>query len=117
MNERKYNNLMNEGGEGYNPHSKEEARPMDRAERMDRLMRIMAGTSTHDPRYAELRAEYNALYEEVWSLATTKARREAWNTKVVDAKKAGKKINLPRLEKEMGFAFAELKKAIAHHNL
>lgn len=63
-----YNNLNNEGGEGYNPHEQyinhdDDGEPLwsildgKRA----RLMRVMNGTSTSDPRYAELEAEVATL--------------------------------------------------------
>lgn len=62
-----YNNLHNEGGEGYNPHDQyittgggePEWSKLD--DRKYRLMRIMEGTSTSDPRYAELEKEVETL--------------------------------------------------------
>lgn len=62
-----YNNLNNEGGEGYNPHDQyindDDGEPLwsildgKRA----RLMRIMEGTSTSDPRYTEMVVEVATL--------------------------------------------------------
>ncbi len=62
-----YNNLFNEGGEGYNPHDQyittgsgePEWSKLD--DRKYRLLRIMEGTSTSDPRYAEMEAEVETL--------------------------------------------------------
>lgn len=62
-----YNNLHNEGGEGYNPHDQyittgggePEWSKLD--DRKYRLMRIMEGTSTSDPRYAEMEKEVETL--------------------------------------------------------
>ncbi len=62
-----YNNLGNEGGEGYNPHDQyittgggePEWSKLD--DRKYRLLRIMEGTSTSDPRYAEMEAEVETL--------------------------------------------------------
>lgn len=62
-----YNNLQNEGGEGYNPHDKyittgdgePEWSKLD--DRKYRLLRIMEGTSTSDPRYAEMEKEVETL--------------------------------------------------------
>lgn len=62
-----YNNLHNEGGEGYNPHDQyittgggePEWSKLD--DRKYRLMRIMEGTSTSDPRYAEMGKEVETL--------------------------------------------------------
>lgn len=62
-----YNNLFNEGGEGYNPHDQyittgsgePEWSKLD--DRKYRLLRIMEGTSTSDPRYAEMEKEVETL--------------------------------------------------------
>ena len=58
-----YNNIHNEGGEGYNPHPKHistgggEPLWSKLQDRADRLQRIQNGTSPSDSRYAELEAE------------------------------------------------------------
>ena len=62
-----YNNLFNEGGEGYNPHDQyittgggePEWSKLD--DRKYRLLRIMEGTSTTNPRYAEMEKEVETL--------------------------------------------------------
>jgi len=62
-----YNNLFNEGGEGYNPHDQyittgagePEWSKLD--DRKYRLMWKMEGTSTSDPRYAEMEKEVETL--------------------------------------------------------
>lgn len=62
-----YNKLHNEGGEGYNPHEKYittgggEPLWSKMDDRKYRLLRIMEGTSTSDPRYAEMEAEVETL--------------------------------------------------------
>lgn len=62
-----YNNLHNEGGEGYNPHEKfigaDSGEPLwsRLMDRRDRVERIIVGTSTSDPRYKELDAELATL--------------------------------------------------------
>lgn len=61
-----YNNLHNEGAEGYNPHDKFAAKTEEplwsiMMDRRDRVERVMVGTSTADPRYAELDAELAVL--------------------------------------------------------
>jgi len=69
--EQRYDDLHNEGAEGYNPHrTKDDGEPewSRIQEQMARVERIMTGTSTNDPRYAQLEAEYAALearYQEV----------------------------------------------------
>jgi len=57
-----YNAVMNDGGEGYNPHPQyigETAQPMwaSLGDQAYRLQRIISGTSNADPRYTELTAE------------------------------------------------------------
>ena len=62
-----YNNLFNEGGEGYNPHDQYITTGGGEPEwsKLDdskyRLLRIMEGTSTSDPRYAEMEKEVKTL--------------------------------------------------------
>lgn len=63
-----YNNLYNEGGEGYNPHDQYACDDADGEplwSRLDgekyRLLRVMQGTSTADPRYAELERELQTV--------------------------------------------------------
>lgn len=62
-----YNNLYNEGAEGYNPHDKYLGDSTDEplwsklGTRRSRLIRIMEGTSTSDPRYAEMDKEVATL--------------------------------------------------------
>jgi hypothetical protein len=62
-----YNDLMNEGGEGYNPHEKfvESGAGEPLWSKLEgkaaRISRIMEGTSIDDPRYSELDAEYKVL--------------------------------------------------------
>ena len=61
-----YNNLHNEGGEGYNPHPKHidnggEPQWSALDDKRARLMRIMEGTSTDDQKYAVMEDEVAAL--------------------------------------------------------
>ena len=60
-----YNNLYNEGGEGYNPYPKHVETPEPliwqlRGKR-DRILHIMESVSTADARYAQLEAEKEAI--------------------------------------------------------
>ena len=58
-----YNQVHNEGGEGYNPHPKQldggDGEPVwsKLDDKLYRTMRIMEGTSSSDPRYAELESQ------------------------------------------------------------
>lgn len=61
-----YNNLQNEGGEGYNPHDKyisndEEPEWSRLDDQRSRLIRRLEITSTSDARYAEIEAEIATL--------------------------------------------------------
>lgn len=62
-----YNNLQNEGGEGYNPHQKYLSSGSGEPEwsklddKIYRTLRIMNATSDASPRYKELQAELDAL--------------------------------------------------------
>ncbi len=61
-----YNNLHNEGGEGYNPHPKHvgstgEPEWSKLSDKLYRLQRIQNGTSDADPRWAELEAEIKVV--------------------------------------------------------
>jgi hypothetical protein len=57
-----YNQIHNEGAEGYNPHPKhvgsDDGEPLwsKLDDQMYRTLSIMAGTSTDDPRYAKMQA-------------------------------------------------------------
>lgn len=57
-----YNNLHNEGGEGYNPHEKyigETDEPLwsKLGDKAYRLQNLLNATSDEDPRYAAIEAE------------------------------------------------------------
>jgi len=61
-----YNNLLNEGAEGYNPYQKyiqvgdvPQWYALD--DKRARLMRIMEGTSTSDTRYSKMESEIREL--------------------------------------------------------
>jgi hypothetical protein len=68
---------------------------------------------------AEEKAKAEAFTAE-WTLAITMARREQWNLRMVEMKKAKKKLtweDFVGVEKEFGFTFAGLKEAVAYHKL
>lgn len=62
-----YNNFMNEGVEGYNPHPQYvesgAGEPLWSVleGKAAKVQRIMNGTSSSDPRFAALKAEYEIL--------------------------------------------------------
>jgi hypothetical protein len=112
-----WNNIVNEGGEGFVPGASQEPEPLTATEEMDHILAVMAGTSSQDARMAQLRARYNELYESVWSLERTKQARVRWNEEMTRAKREGRKIDLVATQIKLGIIFSELKKAIAHYNL
>jgi len=65
----KYNDLHNEGGEGYNPYPKrtesKEPRWSILEGKISRAIRIQNGTSTQDARYEELKKEIETLEAEL----------------------------------------------------
>jgi len=116
MNYKTYQNLQNEGHEGYNPYTPEPA-PLTRTEMMDRINRTLEGVSIHDPRYDELTNQYNELFMAEWTLETTIARRQEWNSWV---KTHNGKISNGEVEAkltEMGITRDALKEAVKLHNL
>lgn len=61
---KEYNDLFNEGGEGYNPYPKKRAaipQWVILSNVRDRILRVIAGVSINDPRYTELTAELAAV--------------------------------------------------------
>lgn len=89
---RKMNNIHNDGGEGYD----------------------------HTADTAALENEYHAAkdleFANEWTTGVTATRRTAWNTRMGATK--GRKLvysDITNLEREFGFKFDDLKKAIAMH--
>ena len=64
-----HDRIYNEGGEGYNPHHKQQVSAEPRIWTLrgqrDRLLRMMESTSTADPRYAEYAAALVAVQAEI----------------------------------------------------
>jgi len=146
MNEREYDIIHNEGGEGYNPiretrikrEMKEEAaRPKTISEQMDSIRHqisirdcsIARECGTFDQAEIDaLRAEIKKLegQEEAeflanWSLDTTKERREGWNT-MIKGFGSGKmsQANMQKIyavQGRQGWMLADLKRAVKIHNL
>ena len=66
--EKRFDNLYNEGGEGYNPHRPKDAdipRWVVLFGKKDRILRFREGTSLHDSRYAELQLELMNIEKEI----------------------------------------------------
>jgi len=69
-----------------------------------------------DPRETALDAELQAI-RDAWTLEATKTRRAAWNAYLADAKRDGHKVKIHEVEKAVGFALADLKRAVVRHKL
>ena len=70
MNKTQYNNLMNEGGEGYIPSylekkETEEPRIWVLRDKRDRIIDMQVSISTDDSRYAELEAQLLQIKAEI----------------------------------------------------
>lgn len=73
MNEKRYDDLMNEGGEGYNPIRNKIQQPVKMVRSCDTIIREMNAMDMGDPRNekrmadleAELKANYPEDYEEI----------------------------------------------------
>lgn len=102
-----YQSGMNEGGEGYNPHSRA----------------LAAEYAAED---ARKEAEFQAFCvaekvrkEAEWTLALTTQRRAAWNAWVRSASTGGKlaPLKVAQQIKAQGWSVEELKAAIVRHGL
>jgi hypothetical protein len=136
---RRYDNLHNEGGDGYNPyrvemsrrdHEAEANRPRTRDDVVQEILRLdceiarESGT-LNEARIAELRAELKAMDDaadakmlQAWPLAVTVARRAAWNDMVRSGKFGSGKLDLravQRQEQEQGWTMGQLKRAVELH--
>ena len=66
----RYNNLHNEGEEGYNPYDRRAAESAEPrwsvlSGQRSRILRIMEGISISDPRYAEYEAQLAKIEAEI----------------------------------------------------
>jgi len=141
---RKYDNAMNEGGEGYNPYREELARremeaesnrPKTLADRKASVLRALeikdcsvareCGTydqSEIDALRTELKeieaAEEKARWDE-WDIETTKTRRIEWNDFIRSLGELDglKMQQVYAKEREQGWTIEDLKTAIKHHSL
>jgi DNA gyrase/topoisomerase IV subunit A len=146
MTERQYDLINNEGGEGYNPirearereeHEAMQAYYQTREGRKEAIIRMLERKDcslakecgTYDQaeiddlnaQLAAIEAEELAEFTAIWTLDVTVERREAWNARVrageftVDGRVDPRKLGL--VEREQGWSFMDLKKAIKNHNL
>lgn len=101
--ERRYNRSHNEGGEGYNPY-----------------------TDALDARYEALHEATEVTFEAIWTADVTAARRIEWNYFAVklDTAKVFHKgdpkavwAQISAKEIELGWTVADLKRAVALHNM
>lgn len=140
----RYDNIHNEGGEGYNPYRTEQERReleacknrpeslYDKKERLTHELRITDSSiarecMTYDAnKVARLRTEIEeieteiqkALWEE-WTPETTKARQEEWNSFIRSLGEIDGRVMLKvyAKEREQGWGREDLKRALKHHGL
>ena len=146
MNEQQYDNIHNEGGEGYNPirearikkeMEEEASRPKTINEQMDNIRHKISvkdcsiarecGTfnqSEVDQLKADLKKfedQAKADFLADWPLEITKDRREGWNTMVKGF--GSGRISPENMHKinitqgQQGWMLADLKRAVKMHNL
>lgn len=146
MNERQYDLINNEGGEGFNPYRAErEKREIEeaivwsktRAGRKDRIYRLLEAKDCSIARECgtynqaeidDLRAQLTAIEAEeeagfiaAWPLDLTKERRAAWNDRVRAGEFTVRGQVDPRkvyaAQSEQKWSVDDLKKAVKLHNL
>jgi hypothetical protein len=101
-----YNRGMNEGKEGYSPHSTALREAQGKVDR--------AGERLVEAKVAHSQAKTNAE----WTKEVTQSRREAWNShmkSLAGTKITGKKLG--EIETKHGFDFQTLKEQISRHGL
>lgn len=92
---KEYDRIVNEGGEGHNPHH-----------------------ATLNALLAELTAADQVEFAAAWTAEITAARRGQWNALVKAASARGEKWSgkdQAAAEKQIGFTVADLRRAIALH--
>ena len=135
MNEKTYDKINNEGGEGYNPYR--EARKLAEWEdtknnysRTDRKYNLLNKLATNgnnelmadtvakwEAELAEIKADEETEFAAEWTPEVTKARRTEWNNWV---KAQGKGIPADKVTRklaEMNMTLDDLKKAVQMHNM
>jgi len=138
--ERYYNRIVNEGGEGYNPITaarekreleadiaRDKGRSTDPAYRREKIERELASTDWDNQlnreKVTRLRQEHTQTYiDEGWTKEVTGTRREAWNAAGRSGKYTNSKGQITwkdkvRLEHDIGFSFDSLKDAISAHGM
>jgi hypothetical protein len=135
---REYDDICNEGGEGYNPYRDEMAKrdrvaspktKYDELETLKKDRRFLTSSVAKESGLdddakvtaieqkitaleAEINAEYDAKFCAEWTLEVTIARRAAWNAEAV---KPG--ANTIKIIKAVGFNRTDLVDAIKHYGL
>ena len=136
MTERQYDEINNEGADGYNPirqarlaqEALDDRANVTDGDRRYRLLTIMAATSTKDPMYVELNdqlaviearitTDHNTKMQAEWTIELTKSHRETWNTWARGLKGTVSGKAIAEKEKDLGFFLADLKEAVKMHNL
>ena len=143
---REYDNINNDGGEGYNPYRDEidrrgfeyeKNRPKSLQEQKNAVYRrlnvvdcsIARECGTYDPEEVDaLKSKLAAIekkeaeaFAAEWTLAETQRRRAGWNDFVRSLMDSEGKIKNTRAiyarQAKQGWTMDDLKKAVKHHNL
>jgi len=140
---RNYDNIQNEGGEGFNPYRDEQSRREMEASppptRVDVILHTLeikdcsiareCGTYNQaeidalHTELAEIKAKIETEFFTIWTLEKTKIRRESWNGFVKSLMDSNGRISgkdQPKLyarRLEQGWGLAEVKKAVKYYNL
>jgi len=139
LNEKKYDNLFNEGGEGYNPYRTEREqkeneikRPRTRDDILRELQSLDCSlareSGTYNPEkikqlqdeLSELEHQQNEKFLLEWTAEVTQARRENWNEMVRSGKFGNGKVDwniLRTQEKNQGWTMEDMKKAVTLNGL
>lgn len=142
---KQYDNINNEGCEGYNPYRDELYRRQDEYEKNREksleekeyaILKKKTSAYRSSGVYTDAEKEYlenlekelidirkrqQNIFLNTWTIETTKIRREEWNTfaRAAMAKYSKKEISgvLFKKQREQGWTMEELKKAVKTHNL
>ena len=139
---KKYDNLHNEGGEGYNPYRDEiDNRAIDARknaprteddvlrdlERYDSSIARECGTYNADKvaalnaELADLRKSADDKFLAVWTIDELNYRRAAWNAEMDKIRATGAKgltpIQFAKIQKKLGFTLDDIKKAKKLHGI
>jgi len=141
MNARQYNDMYNEGGEGYNPCQREARQVESSATKQDQISEIYRkiarecgsvaseckNTDKKKAAYYEqikqIEAEIEKGFIEEWTLSVTQKRRQEWKAFVMSVVNKDGMVDKNGMDKihshtrEQGWGLEEVKKAVQMHGM